>query len=54
LPPAMVHYGHAPKILAARQDVLHAAYAAHPRRFVNKRPTPLKLPQAVWINPPPM
>ena len=42
-----------PTILAARQQVLHAAYAAHPQRFVNKRPTPLKLPNAVWINPPP-
>jgi len=52
LTPAMVHYGHAPKILAARQDVLHAAYAAHPERFVQKRPSPLALPEAVWINPP--
>jgi putative transposase len=52
LTPAMVHHGHAPKILAARQEVLHAAYAAHPQRFVNKRPTPLELPRAVWINPP--
>jgi putative transposase len=53
LTPAMVHHGQATKILAARQDVLHAAYAAHPQRFVNKRPRPLKLPEAVWINPPP-
>ena len=52
LTPAMVHHGQAPKILAARQDVLHAAYAAHPQRFVNKRPAPLTLPEAVWINPP--
>ena len=52
LTPAMVHYGHAPRILAARQDVLHAAYAAHPERFVHKPPSPLALPEAVWINPP--
>jgi len=49
----MIHHGQASKILAARQDVLHAAYAAHPQRFVNKQPTPLPLPEAVWINPPP-
>ena len=52
LTPAMVHYGHAPKVLAARQHVLHAAYAAHPERFVHKPPSPLALPEAVWINPP--
>jgi len=53
LTPAMVHHGQAKKIVAARQDVLHAAYAAHPERFVNKQPTPPPLPEAVWINPPP-
>jgi putative transposase len=53
LTPATVHHGQAAKILAARQDVLHDAYTAHPERFVNKRPTPLPLPEAVWINPPP-
>jgi len=53
LTPATVHYGHAPKVLAARQDVLLAAYAAHPERFVHKPPSPLALPKAVWINPPP-
>ena len=52
LTPAMVHYGHAPKILAARQELLLAAYAAHPERFVRKPPSPLPLPEAVWINPP--
>lgn len=52
LTPAMVHYGHAPQILAARQDVLLAAYATHPERFVGKPPSPLPLPEAVWINPP--
>jgi hypothetical protein len=53
LTPAMVHHGHAAKVLAARQDVLHGAYAVHPERFVNKCPKPLALPEAVWINPPP-
>ena len=52
LTPAMVHHGHASKILAARQDVLLGAYAAHPERFVHKPPSPLALPKAVWINPP--
>ena len=32
--------------------MLTAAYAAHPERFVNGRPHPADLPQAVWINPP--
>jgi hypothetical protein len=54
LTPAMVHHGHAAKVLAARQDVLHGAYVAHPERFVNKHPRPLALPEAVWINPPPL
>ena len=34
------------------QDVLLAAYAAHPERFVQKPPSPHSLPEAVWINPP--
>ena len=46
LTPATVHYGHAPKILAARHRVLLAAYAAHPERFVHKPPSPLALPKA--------
>jgi putative transposase len=52
LTPASVHYGQAAKILEVRQQVLAAAYAKHPERFVNKPPAPLALPQAVWINPP--
>jgi putative transposase len=50
----MVHYGRADPVIAARQEVLHAAYAASPERFVRKPPVALPLPQAVWINPPPM
>lgn len=52
LTPAMVHYGTAEAVLADRQRVLDAGYAAHPQRFVNKPPAPLPLPSAVWINPP--
>jgi putative transposase len=52
LTPAMVHYGQAEEALAARRQVLQAAYAAHPERFVRKPPEPPELPAAVWINPP--
>ena len=52
LTPAQVHYGHAAQVLAERQRVLDAAYAAHPERFVNGSPRVPPLPQAVWINPP--
>jgi len=50
--PAMVHHGQAPQILAHRQVVLDAAYAAHPERFVRKPPKPPELPAQVWINKP--
>jgi putative transposase len=52
LTPAEVHYGRAEQVLADRQRVLDAAYAAHPERFVNGPPKVPSLPQAVWINPP--
>jgi hypothetical protein len=52
LTPAMVHYCRAGEILAARQQTLDVAFAAHRERFVHKRPEPLALPEAVWINPP--
>ena len=52
LTPAMVHTGRAPLVLAQRTQVLDAAYAAHPERFVRRPPRPLALPAAVWINPP--
>jgi putative transposase len=52
LTPAMVHYGLAEAVLARRRFVLDGVYAAHPERFVNKRPTPAELPREVWINPP--
>ena len=50
--PAAVHDGRAATMRDARQQVLMAAYAAHPERFVRKPPQPPRLPHAVWINPP--
>jgi Integrase core domain len=50
--PADVHYGRAELVRARRADVLSAAYAQHPERFVRKPPTPPALPTAVWINQP--
>lgn len=52
LTPATVHYGQAVETIAARQEVLLAAYEAHPERFVRGTPKPPALPVAVWINPP--
>ncbi len=52
LTPAMVHYGQAEVVRSRRREVLGAAYAAHPDRFVDKPPEPPALPAAVWINPP--
>jgi len=52
LTPAMVHYGQAEGVRTQRADVLAAAYAAHPERFVRRPPAPPALPAAVWINPP--
>jgi putative transposase len=52
LTPAMVHFGQAPAIWEKRQTVLHAAYLAHPDRFVRRPPIPLPLPKEVWINKP--
>ena len=39
-------------LLAARQDVLSLAYAAHPERFVKHPPAPEALPAEAWINCP--
>ena len=50
--PAAVHLGQAPALFAARQQVLAAACAAHPERFVRGLPQPPTLPTEVWINPP--
>ena len=52
LTPAVVHDGLAARVHAQRTQVLAAAFAAHPERFVKGVPHPADLPQAVWINPP--
>jgi putative transposase len=49
---ADVHHGRAELVRAQRADVLNAAYAEHPERFVRKPPKPPRLPAAVWINEP--
>lgn len=49
---ADVHFGRAKARLEAHQDVLDAAYAAHPERFVKGPPKAPALPTAVWINKP--
>jgi putative transposase len=50
--PAMVHYGLAAAVRENRQATLDVAYAAHPERFVRRRPAPPPLPKEVWINKP--
>jgi putative transposase len=52
LTPAIVHYGQAQAVIDRRQQVLLAAYAAHPERFVRGEPKPPSLPTEVWINEP--
>ena len=50
--PAVVHYGRAKGVREKRRQILDAAFAAHPERFVKGKPQPAELPPAVWINPP--
>ena len=52
LTPDVVHHGLAEQRVAARSDVLSAAFAAHPERFVAGAQRPPARPTAVWINPP--
>ena len=52
LTPATVHYGETAAVLAGRRDILAAAYAKNPERFVRRAPQPAEPPNAVWINPP--
>ena len=52
LTPADVHYGRVDAVLAVHAAALHAAFAAHPERFVRGLPTPRRPPAAVYINPP--
>ena len=50
--PATVHHGQAETVRQQRQQVLLAAYDAHPERFVRGVPVPPELPNEVWINKP--
>ncbi len=52
LTPAAVHHGMVDEITERRAEVLAAAYASHPERFVRGRPRPLAVSQNVWINQP--
>ena len=52
LTPSDLHHGRAPERLKARGDVLGAAHAAHPERFVRGRPRVQDVPREAWINPP--
>lgn len=51
LRPADFHAGRHQQILGHRQEVLDAAYAAHPERF-QRRPQPAAPPAKAWINRP--
>jgi hypothetical protein len=53
LTPYVVHHGQAEQVQEASLRVLSEAYRAHPERFVSGAPVPIRLPRAVWINPPP-
>ena len=48
----MLHYAQAERVVQERQQVLQAAYLAHPERFVKGLPSPPAVPTEVWINPP--
>ena len=52
LTPEQVHSGLAPEVIRQRQDVLAAAYAARPERFVAGPPHAAEPSAEVWINPP--
>jgi putative transposase len=52
LTPHEVHSGMAEQRVEVRAQVLAAAYAAHPERFVAGLPRPPALPTEVWINKP--
>jgi putative transposase len=52
LTPATVHGGQAQAAIDRRQQVLQAAYAAYPKRFVRGVPAPPALPKEAWINRP--
>lgn len=49
---ADLHHGRAEIVRATRLDVLAAACAAYPDRFVRKPPQPPQMPGPAWINRP--
>lgn len=51
--PFDVHHDRVDAVHEARADVLTAAYAATPERFVRQPPQPMPLPDVAWINRPP-
>lgn len=51
--PATVHHNQVEAVYEKRQQVLDAAFAAHPERFVRGKPTPARPAKEVWINRPP-
>jgi transposase InsO family protein len=52
LTPELQHRGQGKAITIARQQVLDAAYAAHPERFVGGQPSAPEIPTSAWINAP--
>lgn len=52
LTPSDVHHGRATQRLQSRTQVLGAAFAQHPERFVQGTPRAGTLPNEVWINKP--
>ena len=50
--PHDVHFGMADARNASRAEVLGAAFAQHPERFVRGMPAPAEVPAMVWINKP--
>ena len=50
--PATVHHGRGEQTHAASREVLDAAYAARPERFVRHPPRPPALPTGAWSNKP--
>ena len=48
--PAVVHYGQAEAVTLQRRQVLRAAYAPHPERFVHGEPQPPPLPKEVFTS----
>ncbi len=50
LTPQQVHLGRAPEVIEHRQQILDAAYAARPNRFVGGPPRAAELPAEAWIN----